>query len=184
MTDNDEQADNSDGSADDAEPDAQDAEGMTGEDVNAATDSVAGSVLAWVTNMPREDWLIVFLLLAFLLPFGYVYADSQGWLGASESVADPELVAYCEDVADAVQGNASIQGTTCDCVLPGEFDESQFSSDVEEVDEATDLFLIDCELPNDQNIIYPIRVVRDESVDLNDTVPNGSAPGNGTAVLQ
>lgn len=173
-----EEADTSGG---EQEQDGEAAETETTGTAKDATDrgeaTSAGSYLERVRNMPVEDWLLVALALIVALPFGYQYAASEGhldglpWVGDGSS-ADPAVVQYCEDTATAVEENASLpRGTSCDCVPPGTFDESRYSV-AEKVDEVTELFLVKCTLPSDQNLVFPVRKIVNESINASEQLPN------------
>lgn len=130
--------------------------------------------------------MIILLVSAFVLPFGYAYAESAGWVpGLGDSgldMSDP-VVQKCVEVADAVETGSDVgkTGATCECVPPGEFDAERYSSNSEKVDEATTLFLISCTLPNDQQMVFPIRHVKPEFVD---NVTNGTLAGTNVSVVQ
>lgn len=119
------------------------------------------------------DWLVIVLvfLLVGIAVVSYVPLNEL-LPGGQQTTASPELVAYCEETAAAVEANATLpQGTTCDCVPPGTFDERRFSVS-EKVDNATELFLVSCTLPNDQDFIFPVRRVNNESINASQEFPN------------
>lgn len=165
-----------DGAADDSSSTEEEAGIDEQEDVSDVGDrqETDGGLLSRIRAFDAGDWMVIVLgiLLVGVAVVSYVPLDTL--VPGSGSAAGSEVVQYCERTATAVEEESELpEGTTCDCVPPGTFDESRFSV-AEKVDNATELFLVQCTLPNDQDIVFPIRRVVNESINASEELPNTS----------
>lgn len=127
-------------------------------------------------DIAREDMLLVFILAAFIAPFAYSY------LTGPETTASDETLQFCRDTAEGVETNATPPGTTCECIPPGTFNEQPYTT-AEEVKNLTDLFLVRCDIPDqEQDFILPVRRIENNTA-VNETL-GGNISGNGTTVLE
>lgn len=117
-------------------------------------------------DVAREDWLLVFIVAAAVLPLGY------SMLSGDQAIApDSELEQYCVDVADSVEANATFADRVkdCRCIPPEQVKGDRFQTP-EKVENATQLFLVSCTLDTGQTQVFPIRRIRDGYTgDLNQT---------------
>lgn len=116
-------------------------------------------------EIAREDWLLIFIVGAVVLPLGYSAVTSDGF------TPETELEQYCVDIAAEVEANATFAHrlTDCRCVPPDRVDERQFTAP-RKVENATNLFLVSCEFESGDKQIFPVRRIRDDYVgDLNRT---------------
>ncbi|MDY6769152.1 MAG: hypothetical protein SVW02_03545 [Candidatus Nanohaloarchaea archaeon] len=117
-------------------------------------------------DIAREDWLLVFIIAAAVLPFAW------GML-SSDAPVTPEtpVERYCVNLAADVEANASFAGRidSCRCVPPDEVPEQQFQAP-DTVENATSLFLVSCTLDNGEKQVFPVRRIREGYTgDLNRT---------------
>lgn len=153
----------------DTEPGTDDPDTDT---ADAGTDGTGsnGGVMERVHSIPAEDWLLIALAALVVVPFGYTFASSQGLIGDTlPADVDPEVVEYCEDVAEGVEEDAEFgEETQCDCIPPGQFDEERYQTAEDEVRAVTELFLVECSFPHGQDMTFPIGYIP-EDVEANMT---------------
>ncbi|MFB6294393.1 MAG: hypothetical protein ABEI97_01405 [Candidatus Nanohaloarchaea archaeon] len=114
----------------------------------------------------REDWILVFLVAAAVLPLAYSTMS-----GGSDFTPETELEKECVSYADAVEANASVAGITeCNCIPPDQVDEDRLNTP-QKVKNASTAFMITCTLDNGQQLgPFAIWRVRDGYAgDLNQT---------------
>lgn len=140
--------------------------------------------IGMVTDMvERDDLVLIGLLL--LIAGSIVYGYTQGMFADGNPAMNSETGQYCQKVAASIESNATFAGpdTTCECIPPGAFDESRYST-AEKVENVTELFLVRCESPQlRQPLIFPVRRVVAElpnGTDLNESVENGTTVLNET----
>ncbi|MDY6774164.1 MAG: hypothetical protein SVS85_03090 [Candidatus Nanohaloarchaea archaeon] len=106
----------------------------------------------------REDWLLVVLVAAAVLPFGYSLMNSGGGF-----TPDTGIERYCVGLAADIEANVSFADRIkdCRCVPPEDVNESRFSAP-EKVVNATRLFLISCKMETGGKQIFPIRRIRED----------------------
>lgn len=112
----------------------------------------------------REDWLLVLMAAAVILPLGYTT-----FLADDSFTPETELERYCVSLAADVEANATFAHRLddCSCIPPKRVDESQFSAP-EKVENSTRLFLVRCKFDDGQTSLFPVRRVRDDYTgDLN-----------------
>lgn len=117
-------------------------------------------------DIAREDWLLVFIVAAAVLPFGYSLMSQDS--GVSPDTA---LEQYCVDLAADVEANASFAGRidSCRCVPPDQVPEQRFQAP-DKVENATQLFMVSCTLDSGQKQMFPVRRIREGYTgDLNRT---------------
>ncbi len=116
-----------------------------------------------VQNVPAEDWLLIALLSIVVVPAGYMYVDSQGWIGSDiPAGVDAEIVSACEEYSEAIETGAQLPaGTTCGCLYSGQFDEDRYQV-AEYVENKTELFLVQCSRPGEDSLTIPIRYIPEE----------------------
>ncbi len=117
-------------------------------------------------DIAREDWLLVFLVAAVVLPLGHSLVT-----GDSEVTPETDLEQECVSYADAVEANATVAGISeCNCIPPDRVDEATLDTP-EKVKNASTAFMITCTLDSGQEIgPFAIwRVDDDYGGDLNQT---------------
>ncbi len=122
-------------------------------------------------DISREDWLLIFIVAAGVLPLGYGLMNSGGF--TPQTPIEKECVSH----AAAVEANATFADRIdgCKCIPPDKVDENRFRTP-ERVKNASTLFLIQCKLDDGQGLTFPVWRVKDGYADtLNQT--------NGTTVL-
>lgn len=108
-------------------------------------------------EIEREDWLLVFIVGAVVLPIGYSAVTSGGF--TPETPAEK----YCVQLASDVEENASFAASVkdCRCIPPDRVDESRFSAP-QKVVNATELFLVSCKFKGGGKQVFPVRRIRDD----------------------
>ncbi len=113
----------------------------------------------------REDWLLVALAAAVVIPAGYSFVSGDGF------EPETDIEKYCVDLAENVESNHT-QIDSCSCVPPSQVDDSRFDAP-EKVVNATELFLLDCATEDGQDLVFPIRRLKpgygNESLQTNET---------------
>ncbi|MDY6769595.1 MAG: hypothetical protein SVU88_01345 [Candidatus Nanohaloarchaea archaeon] len=120
-------------------------------------------------DIAREDWLLVFIVAAGVLPFAYsAMTGSNG----GDFTPETELERECVSYADAVEANASASASIkdCRCTPPDQVNEERLATP-EKVKEASTAFLITCTLEGGRTIgPFAIWRIRDGYAgDLNRT---------------
>lgn len=108
-------------------------------------------------DIAREDWLLIFIVAAVVLPLGYSAVTSSGF------EPETEIEQYCVDVAADVEQNATFANRidSCECVPPDQVDEDRFDAP-EKVKNATELFLVSCTLNDGSKQVFPVRRITDD----------------------
>lgn len=117
-------------------------------------------------DIAREDWLLVFIVAAAVLPLGYSAMTSSSF------TPQTEIEKACVADAEAVEANASFasQIRECRCIPPSRVDEDRFSTP-REVKDAAILYLISCTLNSGEEMDpFPVwRIPGNYTGDLNQT---------------
>lgn len=128
-------------------------------------------ILGRTVEIAREDWILVFIgvVVAASLAYGFL-SSSDGF------TPETELERYCVNVSASVEANSSISDavSSCTCIPPGQFDEDRFQTD-ENVENATELFLVQCDLEQGDTYTIPVRRIKDGYGDnINETNVSGT----------
>lgn len=114
-------------------------------------------------ELGREDWILVVLAITAAIPI------ASSVLGSDDFTPETEVEKYCVDLASDIETNTTFAGQIkeCSCVPPDEVEESKFQAP-DKVRNATELFLISCEMEQGEDQIFPIRRMKEDYTgDLN-----------------
>ncbi len=125
-----------------------------------------------INDIDRGDVLVLGILLLGSLAVGNAMLN-QGW----EPETDVER--YCVDTAASLESNLSIgvPVDSCTCIPPDRVNETRYPAP-DRVENATDLFLVQCTFTDGSERIFPIRRISPDA-DLNATNGTGNVV-NGT----
>lgn len=110
-----------------------------------------------IRDIETEDWLLIALVAAILLPLGYQYATQDTATQTSNHPA-------CDDLVSAVEGNLSQKfgNTSCECLA------STNPNDPTLGDKANNTVTLQCTYPNGQSQQFELWVPNNQSA-INET---------------
>lgn len=126
-------------------------------------------------NVERGDLLVLGILFALAIPAGLQMADRF-----APDEPDSEIERYCQEVAAATEGNLTDQGVeSCRCIPPSQVDPGVVDAP-EKVENATHLFMVQCDFSDGRTLNFPVRRIRE---DYNGTDLNRSNVSSGNTTI-